>query len=165
MKARHAARRAQGIGHQRAAPRPQLGQRERCWRALVKPHLARVVRVGAERGLPVAYHCCGALRPIIPDLIEIGVDIINPVQIAARGMEPAGLKRRFGDRIVFWGGGIDTQHTFPRGTPAEVKAEVARNMAAFKPGGGYVFTSVHNIQADVPLPNLLAFWEAAREQR
>jgi len=136
------------------------------YRALVKPYHKRLCEFIRRRtSAKIHYHSCGAVTEYLKDLIEIGVDIINPVQIAARGMEPAGLKRRFGDRIVFWGGGIDTQHTFPRGTPAEVKAEVARNMAAFKPGGGYVFTSVHNIQADVPLPNLLAFWEAAREQR
>ena len=91
--------------------------------------------------------------------------MVNPVQISARDMEPARLKRDFGDRIVFWGGGVDTQHTFPRGTPDAVRAEVRRNMAAFRPGGGYVFASVHNIQGDVPAENLAAFWETALEVR
>lgn len=136
------------------------------YRALVKPYHKKLVAFVRERtGAKIHYHTCGAIVEYLPDLIEIGVDIINPVQISARDMSPERLKKEFGDRIVFWGGGIDTQHTLPRGTPDEVRDEVARNIAAFKPGGGYVFNSVHNIQADVPVENLAAFWEAARENR
>jgi len=111
------------------------------------------------------YHSCGAVREYIPDLIEMGVDILNPVQVSARGMDPLEMKAEFGDRIVFWGGGIDTQHVFPRGTPDEVRTNVRANIAAFRPGGGYVFNCVHNIQGDVPEENLAAFWEAARKYR
>lgn len=136
------------------------------YRSLVKPYHRRLCEhIRSRTDAKIHYHSCGAVTEYIPDLIEIGVDIINPVQISARGMDPAGLKQEFGDRIVFWGGGIDTQHTLPRGTPEEVRAEVARNIETFRPGGGYVFNSVHNIQADVPIENLVAFWEAAREHR
>ena len=136
------------------------------YRTLVKPYHRKLCSFIRERTpAKIHYHSCGAVSTFIPDLIEVGVDIINPVQISAGGMQPRELKRRFGDRIVFWGGGIDTQRTLPRGTPAEVREEVRENIAAFKPGGGYVFASVHNIQADVPLENLLAFWEAAWEYR
>jgi uroporphyrinogen decarboxylase len=136
------------------------------YRSLVKPYHRKLCAHVRERtGARIHYHSCGAVTEYLDDLIEIGVDIINPVQISARDMDPGALKRRFGERIVFWGGGVDTQHTFPHGTPDEVRREVARNLEAFKPGGGYVFTSVHNIQADVPIENLLAFWEAAWEAR
>jgi uroporphyrinogen decarboxylase len=136
------------------------------YRQFVKPYHRRLCAFIRERtAARIHYHSCGSVVGYLPDLIEIGVDIINPVQVSARDMEPRRLKKTFGERIVFWGGGIDTQHTFPRGTPAAVREEVARNLAAFKPGGGYVFASVHNIQGDVPIDNLMAFWEAAWESR
>jgi len=136
------------------------------YRRLVKPFHRRLCTFIREKTeAKIHYHSCGAISEFIPDLIEIGVDIINPVQISARGMQPQELKKRFGDRIVFWGGGVDSQHTLPRGKPEDVRREVAFNMASFKPGGGYVFACVHNIQADVPLENLLAFWESAWENR
>ena len=136
------------------------------YRRIVKPYHRRLCAFIRERtAAKIHYHSCGSVVEYIPDLIEIGVDIINPVQISARGMDPVELKRRFGDRIVFWGGGVDTQHTLPKGTPEEVREEVKRNISIFKPGGGYVFNSVHNIQADVPIENLMAFWEAAWEAR
>jgi uroporphyrinogen decarboxylase len=99
----------------------------------------------------------------IPDLVDNGIHILNPVQITAHDMEPASLKERFGEKVVFWGGGIDSQHVLPFATPEEVKSNVKRNMEAFKPGGGYVFNNVHNIQADVPPENILAMYEAAYE--
>ncbi|MBN2469158.1 MAG: hypothetical protein JXN59_00430 [Anaerolineae bacterium] len=109
------------------------------------------------------FHSCGNVRPLIPDFIEIGVEILNPVHIKATGMEPAALKRDFGDALVFWGGGIDTQDTLPHGSPQAVKDEVRRNIEALAPGGGFVFNTVHNIQADVPAQNIVAMWEALQE--
>lgn len=106
------------------------------------------------------FHSCGNVRPLIPDYIELGVEILNPVHIRATGMEPTALKRDFGDALVFWGGGIDTQGVLPNGTPQEVKDDVRRNIEALAPGGGFVFNTVHNIQADVPTENLLAMYEA-----
>ncbi len=110
----------------------------------------------------VFLHSCGSIYPLIPDLIEAGVQILNPVQISAAGMEPVRLKREFGADLTFWGGGCDTQHTLPCGTPAEVVAEVKRLLDIFAPGGGYVFNQVHNIQADVPPENIVAMLETAR---
>jgi uroporphyrinogen decarboxylase len=108
-------------------------------------------------------HSCGNVRPLIPDYIELGVDILNPVHVRAAGMEPVALKHDFGDVLVFWGGGVDTQGVLPMGTPQEVREDVRRNIEALAPGGGYVFNPVHNIQADVPAENLLAMYEALSE--
>ncbi|HIQ04476.1 MAG TPA: methyltransferase, partial [Anaerolineae bacterium] len=108
-------------------------------------------------------HSCGAISPILPDLIEMGVDIINPVQISAGNMDPARLKREFGQHLVFWGGGVDTQHTLPLGTVKEVEAEVKELISIFAPGGGFVFTTVHNIQADVTPEKILAVYRTAQE--
>ena len=109
------------------------------------------------------FHSCGNVRPLIPDFIELGVQILNPVHIRAAGMEPTALKRDFGDALTFWGGGIDTQNVLPYGTPRQVKDEVRRNIEALAPGGGYVFNTVHNIQADAPMENILALYAAFRE--
>jgi uroporphyrinogen decarboxylase len=106
------------------------------------------------------FHSCGNVRPLIPDFIEIGVEILNPIHIRATGMEPVALKREFGSELVFWGGGVDTQGVLPNGTPQEVKDDVRRNIEALAPGGGYVFNTVHNIQADVPPENIIAMREA-----
>ena len=105
------------------------------------------------------FHSCGNVRPLIPDFVEIGVEILNPVHIRATGMEPAALKRDFGDVLSFWGGAVDTQGVLPYGTPQEVRDDVRRNIDALAPGGGYVFNTVHNIQADVPVENLIAMYE------
>ncbi len=109
------------------------------------------------------FHSCGSVRPLIPDYIEIGTDILNPVHIRAKGMDPFALKRDFGKDMVFWGGGIDTQDVLPHGTPQDVKGDVRRNIEALAPGGGYVFNTVHNIQADVPPENMVAMWDALQE--
>ena len=109
------------------------------------------------------FHSCGNVRPLLPDFIELGVDILNPVHIRAKGMEPTALKREFGSELVFWGGGVDTQGVLPTGTPPEVKDDVRRNVEALAPGGGFVFNTVHNIQADVPPQNIIAMWEALQE--
>ncbi|WP_238625804.1 uroporphyrinogen decarboxylase family protein [Aggregatilinea lenta] len=106
------------------------------------------------------FHSCGNVRPIIPDYIEIGAEILNPIHVRAAGMEPVALKRDFGASVVFWGGGVDTQEVLPYGTPEQVKDDVRRNIEALAPGGGYVFTTVHNIQADAPAANLVALYEA-----
>ncbi len=95
--------------------------------------------------------------------VDNGIDIFNPVQISAKDMDPAMLKARFGDKVVFWGGGVDSQHVLPRGTTEQVRENVRANLEAFKPGGGYVFNNVHNIQADVPPANILAMFDAAYE--
>jgi len=110
-------------------------------------------------------HSCGAICELIPDFIEAGFDILNPVQISADGMDPNWLKKEFGDDIVFWGGGIDTQHILPFGTPAEVYKETCKNIDIFSPGGGFVFNTVHNIQSNVPIENLLAMFRALNDVR
>ncbi|MBM3854637.1 MAG: methyltransferase [Verrucomicrobia bacterium] len=108
-------------------------------------------------------HSCGAVRPLLPDFIACGFDILNPVQCSARDMDPRRLKEEFGDRIVFWGGGVDTQHTLPFGTPPQVRAQVFERLAVFAPGGGFVFNTIHNVQACTPVGNIVAMLEAIRE--
>jgi uroporphyrinogen decarboxylase len=98
---------------------------------------------------------------LIPDLIDNGIDILNPVQISAADMDPKMLKRAYGSQLVFWGGGIDTQHVLSSARPPEVEKHVRQNVEALKPGGGYVFNSVHNIQAGVPPENIVAMFDAA----
>lgn len=110
-------------------------------------------------------HSCGSVAALIPDFIEAGFDILNPVQTSAADMDPATLKRRFGKNIVFWGGGIDTQHTLPFGTPDEVRRQVQQRMEIFGRGGGFVFATIHNVQAMVPVENLLALYDAVRDHR
>ena len=110
-------------------------------------------------------HCCGGIAPLLDLIVEAGFDILNPVQCSARGMDPAALKRRYGGRLVFWGGGVDTQRTLPFGTPQEVRDEVRRRIETFAPGGGFVFSSVHNVQALTPVENLLALFDAVAEYR
>lgn len=111
--------------------------------------------------MKVFLHSDGALLPLLPSLIEMGVDILNPVQTSARNMDPAKLKTEFGDRLVFWGASLDCQKTLPFGTPDEVAQEVETHVRHFAPGGGYVFASVHNIQAGVPPENLVAMFDTA----
>ena len=134
------------------------------YRRVVRPRQQRVVQAIKERTeAKIWYHTCGSCMEYIPDLIEMGVDVLNPIQVGARGMLPEKLKEQFGHDIVFWGGGIDSQHVLPFATPEEVKEEVRRNIEVFKPGGGYVFNNVHNIQADVPPENIVAMYDAAYE--
>ena len=110
-------------------------------------------------------HSCGAVEKFIPSFIECGFDILNPVQCSAAGMDPVHLKRAYGDRIVFWGGGVDTQKTLPFGTPAQVREEVLRRCEVFAPGGGFVFNPVHNIQAQTPVENVIAMVEVVEGRR
>ncbi len=137
----------------------------RMFRRLFKPRL-QILFDHIRRLAPGAFlffHSCGNVRPLLPDFIELGVDALNPVHLRASGMEPAALKRDFGGDIAFWGGGVDTQEVLPHGTPGQVRDDVKRNLEALAPGGGYVFSAVHNIQADVPPQNIVAMWEAVCE--
>jgi len=134
------------------------------YRSLVKPlHRELFDFLHARTDAKVFFHTCGAVRELIPDLIEIGVDILNPVQVSAAGMETSALKRDFGRDIVFWGGGVDTQRVLGSGTPDQVRAEVRRRIDDLAPGGGFVFATVHNIQPDVPPENILAMHAELRE--
>ncbi|MFA0749475.1 uroporphyrinogen decarboxylase family protein [Fervidibacter sp.] len=135
------------------------------WREVFKPRLRQLFS-HIKRCAPhvsVFFHSCGSIYEIIPDLIEVGVDILNPVQVAAANMDTKRLKREFGDCLTFWGGGVDTQRVLPRGTPEQVREEVKRRIEDLAPGGGFVFATVHNIQDDVPPENILAMWEAVQE--
>jgi uroporphyrinogen decarboxylase len=134
------------------------------YRGIVKPLHAEIVALIKRRSRARFFlHSCGAIRSLIPDLIEIGVDCLNPVQVSADGMDTASLKTEFGRDITFWGGAVDPQRVLARGTPEEVRAETRRRIEELKPGGGYVFASVHNIQAHVPVENILAMWTALDE--
>jgi uroporphyrinogen decarboxylase len=134
------------------------------WRKLIKPRLKALFDLMHSKSRAKLFlHSCGALRAIIPDLIEIGLDILNPVQVSCVGMDTAELKREYGKDLVFWGGGADTQNVLPHGTPEQVRAEVRRRLDDLMPGGGLVFTPVHNIQSDVPTENLIAMWDTVRE--
>jgi hypothetical protein len=108
-------------------------------------------------------HSCGSVERFIESMIEAGFDILNPVQCSATGMEPEGLKAKYGDRITFWGGGVDTQKTLPFGTPGEVREQVLRRCEVFAKNGGFVFNSIHNIQAGTPVGNIVAMLDAVRE--
>jgi uroporphyrinogen decarboxylase len=135
------------------------------FRRLLKPRVKTLFEAFA-RLAPHAkrfFHSDGNVRPLIPDFLEMGVDILNPIHIRAKDMDPEALKRDFGRDLVFWGGGVDTQGVLPNGTPQEVRDEVHRNIEALAPGGGYVFNTIHNIQADVPPRNIIAMWEALQE--
>jgi len=132
------------------------------YRKMIKPYWAELIALVKSHGIRVIMHACGAVSDFIPDLIEMGVDALNPVQITAAGMAPERLIRDFGRDISFWGGGVNTQGTLDRASPVTVREEVARNVGTFNRHGGSVFTPVHNIQADVPPENVLAAFETAR---
>lgn len=134
------------------------------YRKIVRPRQQRVIdTIKKYTKAKIWYHTCGDCSEYIPDLIEMGVDILNPVQISAKGMDPTKLKEKFGKDIVFWGGGIDSQRILPFASPEVIRAEVKKNIEIFKPGGGYVFNNVHNIQPGVPAENIVAMYEAAYE--
>ena len=142
--------------------RPLL--RPALYRQAVKPYHRRLFRFAREHcSARLLFHSDGAIAPLIPDLIEMGVDAINPVQVSAAGMDPEILKREFGRDIAFWGGGCDSQRTLPFGKPDEVADEVKRRIDALAPGGGYVFGPIHNVQAGVPMENLVTMFRVARE--
>jgi uroporphyrinogen decarboxylase len=137
----------------------------RLWRALVRPELARLFAAGKQRGLWVAYHCCGALRPIVPDLVEMGLDVLNPVQSNCPGMDPLELKREFGASLAFMGG-VDTQDLLPYGTPLQVEraiTDLIEGMTA--DGGGYILAASHTIPPETPDENIFAMYAAAGVSR
>jgi len=134
------------------------------YREMVKPYHRRLWEmIKRLSGKPLLLHSCGSLYDVIPDLIEIGVDAINPVQVSAANMDGALLKREFGDDLTFWGGGCDTQQVLGRATPERVKDEVRYRVDQFADGGGFVFCQVHNIQHNVPPENVMAMYEALGE--
>ena len=131
---------------------------------MIVPHYKRVCDwVHANTNWKTFLHSCGSIYQFIPHWIEAGIDILNPVQISAADMEPERLKGEFGDRIVFWGGGCDTQKALPLGTPDEIRAHVRHNIEVFGKGGGFIFNQVHNIQQNVPVENVEAMLDAAYE--
>ena len=132
------------------------------YREFFKPRHAKMWRHVKERsGLKINLHCCGGVRQLLPDLIEAGLDAINPVQITCEGMDGAELKQEFGRDLVFWGGGCDTRTILPKGRPEEVADHVRRQVRILGKGGGFVFQQVHNIMADVPPENIVAMFDAA----
>jgi uroporphyrinogen decarboxylase len=134
------------------------------YRRIIKPRHKRLVQyIRSRTAAKIWYHTCGSCSEYIPDLLDNGIHILNPVQISAACMDPADLKARFGKELVFWGGAIDTQHVLPSASPEMVREHVRRNLEIWKPGGGYVFNNVHNIQADVPPENIVALFDAAYE--
>ncbi|MDR1263418.1 MAG: uroporphyrinogen decarboxylase family protein [Oscillospiraceae bacterium] len=134
------------------------------YRDICLPPLKRFcAHVHETSDIKIFLHCCGGIYELIPSIIEAGVDALNPVQISARGMDSARLKREFGDKICFWGGGCDTQRVLWSATPEEVRAHVREQMETFKPGGGFVFNQVHNIMGNVPPENVIAMLDAAYE--
>jgi len=148
-----------------------MGTQERpmCRPQLVEDFSAPFIRrfcdfIHENSDIKVFMHNCGSIRPLIPILIECGVDVLNPVQISAADMNPAQLKKEFGERIVFWGGGCDTQNVLGFARPEEVRSNVESLTAVFKPGGGFVFNPVHNIMGDVPPENIVAMLDTAYEE-
>jgi uroporphyrinogen decarboxylase len=137
------------------------------YRRMIKPRHAELFGYVREKypDIKVFFHSCGAVVDLIPDLIEIGVQVLNPVQITAAGMDPAALKKRFGAALSFWGGGVDTQYTLNRETPDRVRKMAGDMLDIFAPGGGYVFSQVHNIESCVPAANVLAAFETAKAYR
>jgi uroporphyrinogen decarboxylase len=131
------------------------------WREMVKPHLQKVYDVGKKHKLWIAHHCCGALRPIIPDLIEMGLDVLNPVQGNCPGMDPFELKREFGQELSFMGG-VDTQDLLPNGTEKDVRRETSRLIEGMtSDGGGYILAAAHTIPPETPDENIFAMYDAA----
>jgi uroporphyrinogen decarboxylase len=132
------------------------------YRKMVKPKQRQLLEaIRKKTKAKLFYHSCGASRELIPDLIDLGFEIVNPIQVSARGMDTLQLKRDFGRDIVFWGGGVDTQRVLPFGTPEQVADEVRRRIDDLAPGGGFVFAPIHNIQAFVPPENVVAAFDTA----
>ena len=111
------------------------------------------------------YHTCGAISTFLQDFYESGIDILNPVQLSAKGMDGKTLKQEWGDKFVFWGGGVDTQNTLPFGTPEEVYKEVSERIELFAKGGGFVFNTTHNIQSATNAENILAMFQAINDYK
>jgi uroporphyrinogen decarboxylase len=136
------------------------------YREVFKPRQRLIFEaVKKHSGLHLFLHSCGSIVDILPDLIEIGVEIINPVQTSARGMDPKRLKQEFGKDLTFWGGGCDTQRVLPLASPKEIRTHVKERIDIFAPGGGFVFTQVHNIMPHVPPQNIVAMYDAVKKFR
>jgi len=134
------------------------------YRRIFKPRHRRLCEyVHGHSRMHTFIHSCGSIDQVLPDLIEAGIEIVNPVQTSSAGMEPRRLKREFGRDVVFWGGGIDTRTVLNRGTPADVRRQALERLEIFSPGGGFVFNPVHNILPDVPPANVLALLDAVAE--
>lgn len=134
------------------------------FRDIYKPYYQRINDwVHENTGWKTFYHCCGSIVDYLDDFVGMGVDILNPVQVSAKGMDAAMLKEKYGDKLVFWGGGVDTQKTLPYGTPTEVHTEVIERLKIFSKGGGYVFNTIHNVVAKTPIENLVSMFEALKE--
>ncbi|MGA2035426.1 MAG: uroporphyrinogen decarboxylase family protein [Thermoguttaceae bacterium] len=134
------------------------------YREFFQPRHARLWQRAKELArVKVLLHSCGGIRELLPDLIRAGLDAVNPVQITCRGMDAAELKRDFGGRLTFWGGGCDTRAVLPQSSPREVRAHVKRQVEILRPGGGFVFQQVHNVMADVPPQNVVAMFDAVAE--
>ena len=119
--------------------------------------------IHANTGWKTFKHCCGAIEPFVDLFIESGFDIINPVQCSASGMDPEILKEKYGDRIVFCGGGVDTQRVLPFGKPREIREQVLRRCEIFSKKGGFIFNTIHNVQAKTPVENIVAMLDAIKE--
>jgi len=133
----------------------------RMFHKFVRPSLQRFIAQAKEHGQRVMYHTCGAVRRLIPDFIEMGVDILNPIQVSAKGMEPAGLKRDFGDALCFHGA-LDIQTVLSQGTPDQVRAEVARLCRVLGQGGGFILAPTNNVMPETPIENILALYETVQ---
>ncbi|MBN1908259.1 MAG: hypothetical protein JW818_00840 [Pirellulales bacterium] len=129
------------------------------WRQFLKPGFAAYVELGHSYGMKVAHHSCGSIKPLIPDLIDCSLDILNPLQPDVTNMDHADLKKTFGDRLCFHGS-MSIQKTLPFGTPDDVTAEVALRFKTLAPSGGFIYCTAHNIQADTPIENIEALFEA-----
>jgi len=132
------------------------------WRQFLRPGFRAFIDLVKRFGCKIAHHSCGSIQPLIPDLIECGLDILNPLQPDVADMDPSDLKRRFGDRLCFHGS-ISIQRALPFGTPDDVRREVRERFDALAPGGGFVVCTAHNIQADTPLENVDALFNACQE--
>ena len=136
------------------------------YRELYLPHQKRVNGwIHRHTKWKTLMHCCGGIAPLLEAIVEAEFDILNPVQCSAKGMDARTLKQSYGDRLVFWGGGVDTQKTLPFGKPEEVREQVRERIETFAPGGGFVFSTIHNVQANTPIENLLAMFDVVREYR
>ena len=134
------------------------------FRKLYMPHYVRTNEwIHAHTKWKIMKHSCGSIPDLMPLFIECGFDIINPVQCAAKGMDPAFLKKEFGKDIVFWGGGVNTQRTLPFGTPEEVRKEVLTRCEIFSKDGGYIFNAIHNVMPNTPVDNIVAMIDAVHE--
>ena len=134
------------------------------YRSLIKPRQRKMCDfIRSKTDAYIYLHSCGSIAEFVPDFIEMGVDILNPIQVSANGMDTGELKREFGEELVFWGGGCDTQRVLPFGSPEDVKEEVKRRLDDLAPGGGFVFCQVHNIQANITPQNIMAMYEAVDE--